>query len=85
MKDWRKFVRTQVMDYVEAHGTVRRKDIIRFIKMCNGHHYSNPTSERGYWGCQFSSTQNALLVEPRPYDPRWLERDGHGSYHVAYA
>ena len=82
MKNWKNFIRTQVMDYVERIGHVKRQDIIRFIKVINGKTYTNPTSERGYWGCQFSTSCNALLCTPRPYDSRYLTTDGHGVYHV---
>jgi len=75
----RKTIRSLVMDYVEHHGTAKRKDIIRFIKQCNGKPYTNPTDERGYYGWAFDFS----FLIPTKTDGRCLINDcGRGIYRV---
>ena len=93
MKNVQMMKRTAILNYVEANGPMRRREIQKFIKVdLNGQTY-DPIRDRGYychafWDrscyCRRIGLPNygPILTSPRDYDKRFLKKNDAGLYYV---
>jgi len=84
--------KSQIMDYVESvGGTIRRKDLIKFIVELKGKKY-NPIEHRGYWSeairdnvwkmKHITCVDRGYLMKRSKNEPRHLEKIARGIYQV---
>ena len=94
-----KTIRSQIMDFVQKNGPIRRKEIIKFLREEIRGKSFDPVRDRGYYSCAFLhrsrnwnngiycyklETNPGYFMRPSKNDSRYLAQNSKKEYYVAW-